>query len=221
MGMKKYVGNLEAFFETGCEGFIWKLIEDGKSGYEALVSLDAGDRLKIYGKNETVVFDGIIKEDFKTGWTEYPKNPGHGQPAALGYWIHWTQRGWKPDEWARLFLDACRAEVIKSKESVNRVVFSKPYKKSSCGVLYFNESDIDDFRIPQKKKLNLIEYDLVAAHIQPQILVFKEYLELKIIGNKAVFCGYDKTKLCMRKVLVLDKKLIKEAYRDLDLVYTE
>lgn len=219
MGMKKYIGNLEAFFEYGCEELDWMLIEDGKSGFESLVSLDAGDRLKIYGKNGTVVFDGIIRKYFfKTGRIKYAQNPGHGQPTALGYW---TQRGWKPDDWARLFLDACRAEVIKLKEAINRVVFSKSYKMSSCGVFYFNENDIDRLRMPQKKKLNLIEYDLVASQIQYNALVFKECLELRIRGNKAVFYGYNKTKLRMEKVLVLDKKLVKEAYRDLDLVYTE
>lgn len=99
----KIRGVLEPFFETGCEGIIWSVVEDGKEGFAGLNIIEEGDRLKIYGENGEVIFDGIIECDRLSGWTEYPLNPGHGQPSALGYWIHWTQRGWRPDDWAKLF----------------------------------------------------------------------------------------------------------------------
>ena len=117
----KYRGVVDWFAETGTEGAIWVLEEDGKTGYEALVLIEEGDRLKIFAEDGSVLFVGVIKPDYKIGWTEYPKNPGYGQPSALGYWIHWTQTGWKPDDWAKLFIrdnsNYLRAELYKNPQA--------------------------------------------------------------------------------------------------------
>ncbi|MBI5421031.1 MAG: hypothetical protein HZA35_01825 [Parcubacteria group bacterium] len=100
----EFNGTVRSFFETGCEGVMWVFIEDGKHGYAAIHDIEDGDMLSIYNEDGSVAFEGKIVSDWEIGYAEYPMNPGHGQPTALGYWIHWTQKGWTPDDWARLFI---------------------------------------------------------------------------------------------------------------------
>jgi hypothetical protein len=91
----KHVGVLYGWFETGTEGVVWSLIEDGKEGYEGLKIIDEKyDHLVVYGEDGKKLWSGKIKPDYKNGWRRYPLNPKFGQPCALGMWIHWTQKGW-------------------------------------------------------------------------------------------------------------------------------
>lgn len=117
----KLKGKLYGWFETGCEGIWWSFTEDNKKGYDGLHPLEQGDYIKVFDQNNNIVFDGFIDRDHKIGWKEYPLNPSNGQPFALGYWIHWTQKGWQPDDWARLFMPSgnlgefgLRAEYFKN-----------------------------------------------------------------------------------------------------------
>jgi len=98
-------GVLMDFFETGTEGVCWAVYEDGKQGYDGLHLLGKGNHLRVTDEHAVVRFEGYIEPDAEKGWMEYPGRPGegYGQPCALGMWVHWTQSGWEPDDWASLF----------------------------------------------------------------------------------------------------------------------
>jgi hypothetical protein len=98
-------GYINEFFETGCEGVMWYFFEDGKEWPECIHEPGDGDHLKVFGENGEVLFDSIIERDRKTGWQSYNNTnfPEHGQQVALGCWVHWIQRGFEPDDWAKLF----------------------------------------------------------------------------------------------------------------------
>ncbi len=104
--------------------------------YSRTRELENGDHLKVFGEKGEIIFDGVIEHDRQVGWQPYfhvlrklkgkpytgIQDSRHGQPCALGHWVHWTQKGWEPDEWAKLFFHASlkgtngkslKAELIK------------------------------------------------------------------------------------------------------------
>jgi hypothetical protein len=97
-------GVLYDFFETGAEGMMWSLIDDDNLGREGLHFIEAADHLTICDSLGQEQWSGTIRCDRRSGWRPYPGNPEHGQPVALGCWIHWTQKGFTPDQWARFFM---------------------------------------------------------------------------------------------------------------------
>jgi hypothetical protein len=105
-------GVLNAFFETGTEGLIWALEEDGNRGWDGLHFLKEGDHLRVTSPDGAVLFDGTIVPDRDVG--KQPRFPGSPweQPVALGCWVHWTQNGWTPDDWASLFVSEVNRAVL-------------------------------------------------------------------------------------------------------------
>jgi|GEM_PF-5990356 len=124
-------GTLHDYFETGTEGVMWAVYEDGKTGYDGLHVLDAGHHLRVTDETGAVRFEGFIEPDLERGWMEYPGRPGegYGQPCALGMWVHWTQSGWEPDDWAALFVRPYLADPRKKGPPL-RVVLTYNKKRS-------------------------------------------------------------------------------------------
>lgn len=109
------VGILDGYFETGTEGVVWSIYEDGGHGYSGLHTIRDGERLKVWDPiTGRSVFDEVIRLDTKVGFKQYPSNPKYGQQAALGYWVHGIQTGWDPDEWAKLFFRADGETVFRA-----------------------------------------------------------------------------------------------------------
>ena len=109
--LQKFNGKLFGFFETGTEGVHWALQIADQPGYEGLVILKAGDHLKIYSDDGELVFEGQIQPNTIIGSSSRP-NSTVSQPKALGRWIHWTQEGFEPDEWAMFFIDGNYLGII-------------------------------------------------------------------------------------------------------------
>jgi len=109
-------GKLHGWFETGLEGTVWALHEDGKEGYDGLHVIEKNDKLIIFtadGKRELVKL--IITPDFKVG---IPK--GERQQVSCGLWVHWIQKKWNPDAWGILFLAELPAILEKHEKVVLR-----------------------------------------------------------------------------------------------------
>lgn len=76
-------GALDPFAETGTEGVIWSFCEYGKSGYDALVCLEDGDKLTVYKnvRDGAVDWEGAL--DFmpeavtKLNWHEVVRETKH------------------------------------------------------------------------------------------------------------------------------------------------
>ena len=101
---RRVEGELLDFFETGTEGVIWMIEDDRRLGYEALQVIEEGDQLTITDQLGNALWRGVIRCDKDVGWRRYPMNPEYGQQCALGHWVHWIQKGFQPDDWARYFI---------------------------------------------------------------------------------------------------------------------
>jgi hypothetical protein len=103
-------GRLEPFYETGTEGVIWAVYEDGKSGYEGLHLMEDGDHLTVWNDEGVVIFQGKIDLDREVGWMPFPWT---GKPHEPGFFCKWIReedgtetkpeecRKGHSEEWAR------------------------------------------------------------------------------------------------------------------------
>lgn len=92
-------GRTDDFCETGTEGIVWSVYEDGKKGYDGLHCLEDGDMLKVFNDaaRKQVVWEGEIS-------LKYP-------PSMM--FNHGVQDGMNEQIWARMFIDHKPATLIK------------------------------------------------------------------------------------------------------------
>ena len=108
-------GRLEAFWETGTEGVIWSIYEDGKTGYDGLNTVESGDLLTVFNdaSKKQVLWQGEVNLEYEQNYRPYPMNPAYGQQEVLGYWVHGLQDGMPPETWARMFFEEKPATLVK------------------------------------------------------------------------------------------------------------
>jgi hypothetical protein len=104
-------GILFGWFETGLEGIVWALQAEGEQSSKGLFLIDEGDHLVITSPSQEVLFSGYIEQDFESGKSIRPSTNVF-QPQAKGMWIHWTQKGYTPDDWASIFLSKTNRAVL-------------------------------------------------------------------------------------------------------------
>jgi hypothetical protein len=159
-----YKGMLDDYFETGCEGTYWVLFDDTpdeagvvRSGYDRMHFIEAGDEFTVFNPDGTERFTCLIEPDTQLGWKSYPLNPTYGQPLALGRWIHWTQSGWSPDDWARLFIP------LIPKAEHNRLLLERLTEKGRSDLFeYFAVSDQTHFSEPPGADIYWAAYQQVT-----------------------------------------------------------
>ena len=107
-------GKLFGWFETGLEGMVWALQRDGTDGYDGLFIIEKGDHLVISSPSGQVLFDDYIVMDTDIGKELRPFSQ-LVQPQAKDLWIHWTQKGFVPDNWADLFINEVNRGLLTKK----------------------------------------------------------------------------------------------------------
>lgn len=148
-------GKLEPFFETGTEGIIWSVTEDGKEGYDSLHSLDEGDLLTVLVPDGSgaVVWEGNINYEWKRNFRNYPGNPDHGQQEIGGMWVHGIQENVEPDDWGMWFYKQYPCELVKA--GIGRLSPAKSstilgYRWTGTGSPWNNVKDTGDLIVKFK-----------------------------------------------------------------------
>lgn len=107
-------GKLDPFFETGTEGVIWSVYEDGKEGYDGLHCLEDGDYLMVFNPDDdSLVWEGNVNLEYERNYRPYPMNPKYGQQEVYGFWVHGLQENVEPEDWGTWFFKSYPANLIK------------------------------------------------------------------------------------------------------------
>jgi len=109
-------GKLDPFCETGTEGVVWCLYEDGKTGYDGLHLLMDNDYLAILDPNDNtkVIWEGHISLEYSTNCQPHPLNPNYMFQIIDGQGVKGIQVDIEPSVWFEWFQKQYPAELIKA-----------------------------------------------------------------------------------------------------------
>ena len=97
-------GKLMPFYETGLEGTLWSVHEDGKEGYDGLNPLQSGHILTVFNDaaRTEVLWSGVV--DFEMD-RQSQSDLLHAQKYStrLGPWGYGLPRNMHPYDWVNMF----------------------------------------------------------------------------------------------------------------------
>ncbi len=198
-------GKLELYSEVGMEHQALCFYEEEKEGYDALNNITEEHYMKIYNKQNKLVFKGeIIYDDF-TGWK--PSNDKlKGQLYGGKVPVNFLQYGIDPEVWFGYFAKQYTAKLYKSKMSNKE---KKEYKKKLMKKLkkkYEEERKYEDTlltktRITLNRKEDIFE---LLQQAEKRYQIFDNEYHTLLIEN------YKENKIKNKEKLKEIKKLKKE-----------
>lgn len=198
-------GKLELYGEQGMEHSALCFYEDGKEGYDGLHNITEEHYIKIYNKQDKLVFKGEIIYDNFSGW-QPSYNKLNGQLRAAGATVNFLQYGIEPEVWYGYFAKQYRAKLYPSKMSKKE---KKAYKKKLMKKLkkqYEEERKYEDTLLTKTRiTLNRKEdiFDLIKQAEKRYQIFDNEYHTL-LVEN------YKESKIKNKNKLEIVKKLKKE-----------
>lgn len=99
-------GVLEPFYETGLEGTLWSVHEDGKQGYEGLNPIKSGHVLTVFNDaaRQDVLWQGVVDLELDSG--EQSKIlKANKYPGRLGPWGYGLPKNIHPYDWVEMFYE--------------------------------------------------------------------------------------------------------------------
>lgn len=197
-------GKLKVFLEQGMENNSLCFYENGKSGYEALNNITEENYIKIYNKQEKLVFEGEIIFDNFSGWKPTNKK-SNGQLYAGVTPVNFLQYGVDPEVWFGYFAKEYKAKLYESKiskeekkEKKNKLM--KELKNKYEEERKYKSTLLNKTRITLNRKADIFE---LLRKVEKRYQIFDDEYHTLLIEN------YKESKIKNKKNLEKLKKIKK------------
>lgn len=197
-------GKLKLFLEQGMEHNALCFYENGKSGYEALNNITEENYIKIYNKQDELVFEGeIIYDDF-SGWKP-TSNKLNGQLYGGVIPVNFLQYGVEPEVWFGYFAKEYKAKLYESKMSKEekkekKKQLMKELKKKYEEERKYKDTLLNKTRITLNRKDDIFE---LLKKVEKRYQIFDDEYHTLLIEN------YKENKIKNKKNLEKLKKIKK------------